>query len=86
MLEGTEGVTGDTRGQCPETHGVSWVERNVTDGGTHGKAGDSDKQEEFTGSVNCFYVSVTNTKASATLFTDHILFWLSIVIFLFSFY
>ena len=33
--------------------------------------------------VNCLYVSVTNTKAYATLVTEYILFWLCIVIFLF---
>ena len=35
--------------------------------------------------VFCLYVSVTNTKAYATLVTEQILFWLCIVIFLFSF-
>ena len=33
----------------------------------------------------CLYVSVTNTKAYAALVTEHILFCLCIVIFLFSF-
>ena len=35
--------------------------------------------------VNCFYMSVTNTKAYATLVTEHIYFGYVIVIFLFSF-
>ena len=35
--------------------------------------------------VQCLNVSVTNTKANATLATEHILFWLFTVVFLFSF-
>ena len=39
----------------------------------------------FLRDLYCLYVSVTNTKAYATLITEHNLFCLCIVIFIFSF-